>query len=101
MPPGASLASSGSGRAFYRSDLSYRATVGFFDRTLARDGFQDRRRTATGTSTRWWVRRADGTSALVAVRGTHPITIEVFEAPAAEPTPMGVTNAQPPDPSAR
>jgi hypothetical protein len=80
----------------YASGLSYRDVVGFFDRTLLRDGFQEPSRTATRTATIWSARSPDGQVVHLAVRNTRPTTIEIVEGDArVGSSSVGVANAQP------
>ncbi|MGI0151177.1 MAG: hypothetical protein ACREC5_04485 [Thermoplasmata archaeon] len=78
----------------YQTKDSYDHTVTFFDRTLARDGFQITHHTTTQTATIWSLHAPDGSPARVAVRNTNPTTIEVLAAAGAsavETLPPGKT----------
>lgn len=70
----------------YESNDKYPAAVSFFDKTLRDDRFNVKGRTVTRTSTIWSLRAPDGTVARLAVRNTHPTTIEWVTARAASET---------------
>jgi hypothetical protein len=64
----------------YRTKLSYRAAVRFFDRTLVAGSCEATDRSATESATVWSVRCAKGEHAHVAVRKAIPTSIEIVEA---------------------
>jgi hypothetical protein len=63
----------------YVTSQSYRDTVRFFERSLAKTGFEAKPRMTTRTTTVWTVRCPGGETAHVAVRDTRPTTVEVIE----------------------
>lgn len=70
----------------YETGDKYAAAVSFFDKTLREDRFSVKDRTVTRTSTIWSLRSPDGSVARLAVRNTHPTTIEWITARAASET---------------
>ena len=76
----------------YESTLSYGDAVTFFDETLSKNGCETAQRATTSAATIWSMRCPDGLHGHVAVRSTHPTTVEVVTAYVRQ---EGVTNAQP------
>jgi hypothetical protein len=82
LPPGTSLAEDSAVARetdrIYRTDLTYRHAVAYFDRLRSNAGCENMSRMTTEIATFWSLRCPDGRTAYMAVRNTLPTTIEVL-----------------------
>jgi len=87
LPPGTSLAEESAVARetdrIYRTDLTYRHAVAYFDRLRSSAGCENTSRMTTEIATFWSLRCPDGRTASMAVRNTLPTTIEVLGGSAA------------------